>query len=211
MLTVEKLIQALPNARISNVEQFYPHLINAMTEFSIFPSRCEAAFLAQCAHESAFFSAVRENLNYSVNGLLRTFPRYFTASQAEDYARQPQRIANRVYANRMGNGPESSGDGWAYRGRGLIQLTGKNNYTAAGRGLNKDLINDPSYLETPEGAARSAAWFWNENRLNIPASRGDINEVSRLINAGPNGSLRNVHGLEERRTHYNRILNAIES
>jgi putative chitinase len=211
MLTLQKLIQALPTARISNIELYYSHLIAAMTEFSIFPSRCEAAFLAQCAHESGLFSAVRENLNYSADGLLRTFPRHFTAAQAQDYARQPERIANRVYANRMGNGAETSGDGWAYRGRGLIQLTGKNNYTAAGRGLNRDLVTDPSYLETPEGAARSAAWFWYENRLNTPAARGDIDEVSRLINAGPNGSLRNVHGLAERRTHYNRILSAFES
>lgn len=211
MLTVNNLFSALPNTtRLVNVELYFPHLINAMNEFAIFPSRCEAAFLAQTAYESAYFSAVRENLNYSMHGLLSVFRRYFTPEQAEDYARQPQRIANRVYANRMGNGPESSGDGWAFRGRGLIQLTGKNNYVAASRGLNRDLVSDPSYLETPEGAARSAAWFWNTNNLNTPASAGNIDEVSRLINAGPGGSLRSVHGLVERRTLYERILRAID-
>jgi putative chitinase len=210
MLTAQILFSTLPGSRLSNIELYFHHLMNSMKEFAIFPSRCEAAFLAQCAHESGLFSAVRENLNYSSHGLLRTFPRYFTLGESEDYARQPQRIANRVYANRMGNGPETSGDGWAFRGRGLIQLTGRNNYTAASRGLGRDLIADPTYLETPEGAARSAAWFWTENRLNVPASRGDIDEVSRLVNAGPRGLLRNVHGLAERRAHYERILRAIE-
>jgi len=212
MLTKENLIIALsPQVRRNNVELYFDHLVNSMNEFAIFPSRCEAAFLAQCAQESGLFSAVKENLNYSAQGLLKTFSRYFTSQLANSYARNPERIANRVYANRMGNGPEESGDGWAYRGRGLIQLTGKNNYIACGNGLGKDLVSDPSYLETPEGAARSAAWFWTENNLNDPASRGNIDEVSRIVNAGPGGRLSNVHGLESRRNYYHKILSAIES
>lgn len=211
MLTIQKIAQALPNARISNIELYFPHLVEAMKKFGILHTRSIAAFLAQCAHESALFSRVVENLNYSAEGLLNTFPRYFNTSEAQQYARKPERIANRVYANRMGNGPESSGDGWTYRGRGLIQLTGKNNYIALSKDLDIDVVKNPSYLETPEGASRSAAWFWRKNNLNAPAIRGDIDEVSRIVNAGPAGSLRSVHGLTERRNYYNRILSTLES
>jgi len=104
-----------------------------------------------------------------------------------NYARNPEKIGNRVYANRMGNGDEASGDGFRFRGRGLIQITGKDNYTACGKALGKDLIQNPGYLETPDGAAMSAAWFWNSRKLNVPADLGDIVKMTKLINGGTIG------------------------
>ena len=148
----------------------------------------QAAFLAQTAHESASFTAVAENLNYSATGLRKVFSKYFPTDEiAAQYARQPWKIANRVYANRMGNGDEASGDGFKYRGRGLIQLTGKNNYIECGISLHKDLVNDPFWLETEEGAVSSALWYWQQNNLNSYADREDIRGMTRVINGGYNG------------------------
>lgn len=184
-----------PRGSEANLARFTPTLNLAMQEFGIDTPRRVAGFLAQCAHESGIFSLVVENLNYSVPGLLSVFPKYFDKNSAGEFARQPQRIANRVYANRMGNGPESSGDGWNFRGRGLIQLTGRNNYTNCGRALERDLIKDPSYLETAEGAARSAGWFWRERNINRAADADDIVLMTKLVNGGS-------HGLRERTQHY---------
>jgi putative chitinase len=155
-----QLTQILPGAgRRAGV--FIGPLMTATTEFEINTPLREAAFVAQVGHESSQLNAVSENLNYSAEGLARTFPRYFTINEAQQYARNPERIANRVYANRMGNGDERSGDGWRYRGAGLIQLTGKNNQHAAADyfGIEYSVIGD--WLRTPEGAARSAGWFWH--------------------------------------------------
>lgn len=197
MITQEQLAEALPAVKDSNIELFYEPLIAAMEEFGIDSPARMAGFLAQCAHESANFSAVRENLNYSADGLNRVFPKYFrnAGRNAQEYHRQPEKIANVVYANRMGNGDEMSGDGWRFRGRGLIQLTGKNNYTAASEDLEIDLLESPEYLETPEGAARSAAWFWWKNGLNAFADKNDIVGMTKRINGG-------TIGLEDRKKHY---------
>lgn len=146
-------------------------------------------FLAQCAHESAGFRCLRENLNYSAQALLRVFPKYFTEISAEKYARKPNEIADIVYANRMGNGDVASHDGSRYKGRGLIQLTGRNNYTKFGH------EKDPEYLETPEGAVKSAIWFWSTNELYRYA---DIKVITKKINGGYNG-------LEDRTANYNKI------
>ena len=147
----------------------------------------QAFFFAQTAHESAVFTVMEENLNYSATGLLKVFPKYFNSSNVHSFARDPQAIANRVYANRMGNGTEEVGDGWRYRGRGFIQLTGKTNYQAFAKSINRSNEDAIAYAGTVEGAAASAAWFWNTNRLNRFADVGDFVGLTRAINGGLNG------------------------
>lgn len=147
-----------------------------------------AAFLAQIGHESALLSAVQENLNYSASGLRAVFPKYFTMAEAEQYARKPQAIANRVYANRMGNGDEASGDGWKFRGRSPVMVTGKDNYEACGAALGIDLIQEPDILVNPEYGAQAAGWFWQSRNLNKLAEAGDFDAITRRINGGMNGA-----------------------
>jgi putative chitinase len=156
-----------------------------------------AAFVAQCAHESANFTALRENLNYRAESLMKTWPRRFpTLAEAQQYARNPEKIANKVYADRMGNGPESTGDGWRYLGRGLIQLTGKENYSWFGASIG---VTDPQelveFLGTFEGAVQSACWFWETNELNQWADKGDMKTLTKRINGG-------TIGLADRIKHY---------
>lgn len=149
----------------------------------------QAMFLAQCSHESGGFKFKVENLNYSAEALHKVFKKYFpTLAEAQKYARQPEKIANKVYANRMGNGDEKSGDGFRYRGRGYIQLTGKNNYRNFAHFQNKEL-NDEflQWCESDEGAICSALWFWHTNNLNKLADAGDIKECTKRINGGYNG------------------------
>lgn len=149
----------------------------------------QAMFLAQCSHESGGFKFLVENLNYSAEALHKVFKKYFpTLAEAQKVARQPEKIANIVYANRMGNGGTQSGDGWRYRGRGYIQLTGKNNYKFFAHFRNKEL-NDEflDYCETEEGALDSALWFWHKNNLNKYADAGDVKECTKRINGGYNG------------------------
>lgn len=141
-------------------------------------------FLAQCAHESAGFKTFAENLNYSAQGLIKTFGKYFKGKDINFYANNPERIANLVYANRMGNGDEKSGDGYKYRGRGLFQVTGKNNYSRCSLFVNVDCVANPEYLESLEGAVKSAIWFWKSKGINGKMSNEDI---TRKINGGLNG------------------------
>lgn len=189
-------------ARANLVQMYESHLIKTMQEFSINNKNRQAMFLAQILHESAMLTAIVENLNYSEQGLVLTFKKYFDRKRAQRYARKPQQIANYVYANRMGNGNEQLGDGWRFRGRGLIQLTGKDNYVAAGKGLGVDLLKNPDYLLTSEGAARSAGWFWNSRNLNRTADVGNIQENTRLINGG-------FKGLDHRNNLYQKLLNLV--
>lgn len=145
-------------------------------------------FLAQCAHESAGFTRFVENLNYSADGLMRTWPSRFTKYElAVEYARQPEKIANFVYANRLGNGNESSGDGWEYRGRGAIQITGRWNYRKAGMGVGYPLEQFPNDAATPTVGAQVACWFWSTNGLNELADAGDFKGITRRINGGYTG------------------------
>jgi putative chitinase len=148
-----------------------------------------AHFLAQIAHESTHFTRTEENLNYSANGLMKTWPTRFDRVQAEEYARQPEKIANFVYANRMGNRGPESGDGYKYRGRGLIQCTGKDNYDGASQFLYRDdrLLSNPNLLSKGEGAVDSAFWFWDFKYLNKMADQDDIVAITRKINGGTTG------------------------
>ena len=159
-----------------------------------------AHFLAQCATESGEFKAVRENLNYSADRLKEVFPKYFPANIADAYARKPDKIGSRVYASRMGNGPEVSKDGFTYRGRGYIQLTGKNNYIAFGKAINTDLVKNPDLVAT-QYPLLSAAWFFAKNKLNEVADKGAtdkvVTSISKLVNGGTNG-------LTERINHFHK-------
>lgn len=156
-----------------------------------------AGFVAQCSHESAGFKTLSENLNYSADGLNKIFPKYFknAGRDANAYARNPEKIANVVYANRMGNGDTASGDGFRYRGRGLIQLTGKSNYTGFAEAMEMDLDEALDYIQTKKGALDSAAWFWDKNNLNKYCDEGDIVGMTKRINGG-------TIGLEDRQKHF---------
>lgn len=162
----------------------------ACGKYDIINDERVAMFIAQVAHESNRFAATVENLNYSASALRSVFGKYFpTDALAAEYARQPSKIASRVYANRLGNGPEGSGEGWKYRGRGLIQLTGKNNvrkFSVAQFG-DERLVEDPSPLEAKDLASMSAGWFWQMNGLNEIADRLDIEAATKKINGGLNG------------------------
>lgn len=143
-------------------------------------------FFAQIEHESGL-KPREENLNYSADRLLVVFPKYFDENNVYDYARKPIMIASRVYKNRMGNGSEASGDGWKYRGRGFIQLTGKDNYTEFSKATGINCVNDPDLLLKEENAMLSALWFWNKRNLSILADKDDLKNITRRINGGYNG------------------------
>jgi putative chitinase len=149
-----------------------------------------AHFLAQCAHESWNFTATTENLNYGPVALLKTFGKYFNETNVEAYARKPEKIANLVYGNRMGNGPESSGDGFRYRGRGYIQLTGKINYQSFDKVVEEDILTEPQLVAT-KYPLLSAAWFWNSRNLNVLADKGatdaDVTAITKKVNGGTHG------------------------
>lgn len=165
-----------------------------------------AHFLAQCSHESAGFTVFTENLNYSAEGLLKIFPKYFkTASQAKLYARQPAKIANRVYADRMGNSSEASGDGWRYKGRGCLQTTGFNNYKSFDTQVPEDLIQQPDLVAT-KYPLLSAAWFWEQNKLNTIADKGATNQVITEIRKKVNGGTNGVVDTIEKFKFYYKIL-----
>jgi putative chitinase len=163
-------------------------------------------FLAQCGHESANFRAVKENLNYSAEGLNKTFKKYFpTLESAKDYARQPERIASKVYANRMGNGNEASKDGFKYLGRGFIQLTGKANYLEFDKSVPEDIMANPELVATKYPLA-SAAWFWNKNGLNEIADKGATDAIVKSITKRVNGG---TIGLEDRIQHFNEFYSLL--
>jgi len=145
-----------------------------------------AHFMAQIEHESNL-KPISENLNYSKESLLKVFPKYFRNDNVDQFARKPEKIANRVYANRMGNKDEQSGDGWKFRGRGFIQLTGFNNYYALSNAVNMDYVNNPDLLLTEADALIAALWFWSNNNLNHLADLDDVLLITKKINGGLNG------------------------
>jgi len=173
----------------SDADQYIGDLEETLPRYGIAESRLRLAhFFSQVLHESGQMRYDTENLNYSAKALRAVFGKYFdTDQQAEAYARQPERIANRVYANRMGNGGESSGDGWRYRGRGLLQLTGKNNYKAFAAWLGDErVLSEPDRVAT-DYAVHSAVYYWDKNKLNTIADRDDVVTLTKRINGGLNG------------------------
>ena len=188
-----------------NLDGWYEALSNVLPEYEIDSPQRVAAFIAQCTHESGGFKRLKENLNYKAESLKRVFPKYFPTDElAKEYAHKQEQIANRVYGGRMGNGDESSGDGFRYCGRGLIQLTGRNNYTKFAESIGMAVEEVPSLLETFEGAVKSACWFWKTNNLNQYADAGDILTMTKRINGG-------TIGLEDRIKHYNHALEVFSS
>lgn len=203
MINAVDLKKIFPDASTANCEKFTPHLNAACAEYGIDTPLRVAGFLAQVGHESGQLNYVRENLNYKAESLMKYWKKYFpTIALAAQYEKNPSKIGSRVYADRMGNGNEASGDGYSFRGRGLIQITGKTNYTLCGKGIGKDLIADPAYLETDEGAARSAGWFWHSRNINAAADAKDIVKMTRLVNGGKNG-------LEDREKLYKKALEVL--
>jgi putative chitinase len=198
--TEEKLAKIIPNAAYG-VNVWFNELTELLPVFEITTVGRVAAFIAQTAHESGGYRALAENLNYSADGLNKIFPKYFANAgrDANQYARQPEKIANVVYANRMGNGTTESGDGWRYCGRGLLQLTGKQNYSNFAQYAGIAVEEAPGYIETPRGAVHSACWFWFSNDLNTFADAGDFVGMTKRINGG-------TIGLDDRIKHYNEAV-----
>lgn len=196
--TQDKLAQIIPNAAYG-VDVWFNELNELLPVFEINTPQRVAAFIAQTAHESGGYRALSENLNYSGDALCRVWPKHFNEENKEQYHRNPEAIANRAYRNRMGNGDEESGEGWAYRGRGLIQLTGKDNYSRFAAYAEMAVEQAPEYIETPRGAVHSACWFWYSNDLNTYADAGDFVGMTKRINGG-------TIGLEDRIKHYEEAL-----
>lgn len=196
MITAEQIKEVCPNAKQEIVNAIADNLDLLSEYYDINTPLRLSHFLAQCAHESGGFRLMKENLNYSADGLNKIFPKYFknAGRDANAYAKNPQKIANVVYANRMGNGSPESGDGWKFCGRGLIQLTGRNNYESLAETLEMSLDEAVEYLETAGGALESAAWFWANNGLNEIADADDIVRATKKVNGG-------TIGLEDRKEH----------
>ncbi len=203
-LTKEQLKQLLP--KNPYIDHWHRALSQLLPDYGINTPQRIAAFVAQCAHESGGFTTLKENLNYRWETLRRLFPKYFpTDDLAKAYANMPNKqeaIANKIYASRMGNGPEESGDGYRFCGRGLIQLTGRDNYTFFAGSLSITVEEASEYLQTFEGAAQSACWFWETNNLNQWADKGDIVTLTKRINGG-------TIGLDDRIKHYEHALHVL--
>lgn len=191
-MTPEQLSRIMPQAG-QQADLFAPHLNEAMEKFNIIGIARQASFLSQIGVESGQLTRLSEKLVYSPERLMVVWPKRFpNIAVASQYANNARKLANFVYANRMGNGDAASGDGYKYRGRGLIQLTGKTNYEACGKACGFDLVDTPQLLEFPALASLSAAWFWSANGLNRLADEGDQTMVTQRINGG-------VHGLAQRK------------
>jgi putative chitinase len=214
---VEHIVAA--GVKQATAEKWVEAVSAACQEFNINTPQRIAGFLSQCAHESGGFERLQENLNYSADGMAGVWPRRFAVlgpdgkpvkkdgkNQPNKFAlalhRKPEMIANVVYSSRMGNGPVESGEGWLYRGRGLKQLTGKDNHRACGAGLGVDLVANPDLLLEPVYAARSAAWFWANNKCNIFADAGDIEGLTKKINGG-------LIGIDDRKKRYASALRSL--
>lgn len=191
-MNLDKLKGHVPDRVIEQIPE-------VMQKFGVNTPLRLAHFLAQCGHESGGFRLTQENLNYSAKGLMGIFKKYFpTQALADQYARKPEKIANRVYGGRMGNGPEASGDGFKFRGRGYIQLTGKQNYTAFDASVPESIVDNPDLVATKYPLA-SAAWFWSKNGLNAIADQGASTEVVTKVTKRVNGG---TIGLADRIKHF---------
>lgn len=198
--TANKLAQCIPGA--PHVDQWFLAIQEILPDYNINTVERVACWLGQTAHESGGYRALRENLNYKAEGLVKIFPKYFRDVDPNAYAHNQEKIANRVYSNRMGNGNEASGDGFAFRGRGLIQTTGRDNYQAFADSIGEDIDDIPAFLETYEGAVQSACWFWESNNLNALADKMDIKTMTKKINGG-------YIGLEDRTNHINHAIQVL--
>ena len=184
-------------------EQWVDALNATFERFDIMNPLRKAAFIAQCSHECGNFKMLEENLNYRAETLMKSWPKRFpTLEFANQYAKNPKKIANMVYANRMGNRDEASGDGYRFRGRGCIQLTGHANYYHAGQALGEDFVMQPELVATPMYAALSAGFFWNTHKLNVLADNRDIKMMTKRINGA-------FIGLADREKHYSHALSVL--
>lgn len=208
IITTDQLSQGL-KIQLSKAKNFVDHINNATSEYGIISNIEVASFLAQVGHETALLSTFEENLNYSANGLAKTWPNRYAKPDgtpnvlALSLHRKPQAIANNVYANRYGNGNEASGDGWKFHGRGGIQLTFKNSYKKCGDDLGIDLINHPSLLVQPHWSMMSAGWYWKENRLNRFDDDLSVTAETRIINGG-------TIGLQNRQRLFNQLVEVLK-
>ena len=198
--TEAKLRQCVPAGR--HLDQWFLALQEILPDYNINTVNRVACFIGQTAHESGQYTVTRENLNYKADGLKKIFPRYFKDVDANAYAHNPEKIANRVYSGRMGNGDETSGDGYRFRGRGLVQLTGRSNYQAFADSIEITLEEVVPFLETFEGAVQSACWFWENNNLNSVSDNLDIKKMTKIINGG-------YIGLEDRQSHIQHALQVL--
>lgn len=193
-LSAEQLLAITPHI------EYLPHIQAGMDRFGISENGLRvAAYLAQVAEESGGFSVFTENLNYSAQGLMRVWPKRFpNVAAATPYAHNPEKLANFVYANRLGNHDEASGDGWRYRGRGPIQITGFANYSVLYKELNIPVLSNPDILANPQYGFLSSAWYWDKRKLNPIADRGDFKLITRLINGG-------LTNYNQRLAYYNKL------
>lgn len=205
--TSSKLEKLIPRNR--EVSEWFDSLNTMLPKYQITSLVRVAHFISQCAYESHDFTRLEENLNYSEKALNRVFRRYFgeyPKKNAADYARNPEKIANYVYMDKyrkykMGN--IYDGDGWKFRGRGIKQLTGRDNYTRFGRTIGMSAEQVVDYIETKNGAIESACWFWDVNRLNSIADTGDVAKVTKVVNGG-------INGLDDRRRRYKIAIEVLE-
>ena len=198
----DQLTQILPGNQY--VEHWTDALNKILPDYDITTPQRVAAFLAQTAHESGGYNALHENLNYTAQSLCKVWPSHFNTSIADQYAHQPEKIANRAYAGRMGNGDEASGDGWNFCGRGLLQVTGRVNYQAFADSVQMNINDVPAFLQTFEGAVQSACWFWENNNLNSYADSGDFVTMTKKINGG-------TLGLDDRQHRYLQAMQVFSS
>lgn len=201
ILTPDKFKQMFGNVST------YESTIEACERYSINTPLRIAHFLAQAGHESASLTQFTENLNYSADALLRVFPKYFTPTTANLYARNQQKIASRVYANRLGNGNEASGDGWRYRGRGAIQVTGKANYQSLSKSTGFDFVSNPDLLGSPDHALLSAGWYWDQHKLNSYSDANKLDTISDIVNIGhATDKVGDSNGAADRKDRFNKYI-----
>jgi putative chitinase len=207
-MTIEQLDLIFAHAPAERIALYGAPLLAAMEAAAINTPLRQAHFLAQVSHESGDLSALSENLNYSAEALYRIWPTQFGGGLSAHYAHDPERIANRAYANRMGNGVETSGDGWKFRGRGLIQLTGRDNYEQFSVAMDYNVVANPDLILSPDGpgprlCVATATWFWTAHNLNALADSDSCEAITRRINGG-------VNGLPDRLARVGQIKEALE-
>jgi putative chitinase len=186
-VTVDQLKSLFPSSPTSTLQLYVDPFNLTLDKYDINTSARISMFLAQIGEESGGFTITEENMNYSAGRLLQVFPRYFQNIDANSYAHNPEKLANYVYGNRMGNGGPATGDGYRFRGGGFIQLTGRENYTSFAKDQNISAEDAAAYVRTSEGACESAGWFWNKHNLNDVADQGDVLKATQIINGGTNG------------------------